>query len=48
MDWVSRESPISVMNCGDAPYWPKISLQQAIKECNPNSFSKLEWLNRLT
>lgn len=48
MEWVSRESPIFIANCGDAPYWPKITLHTAIAECKPNNLSRLEWLNRLT
>jgi hypothetical protein len=48
MEWVSRESPIPIRNCGDAPYWSKISLQAAIDDFEPNKLSRLEWLNRLT
>lgn len=48
MDWVSRECPISVLNCGDAPYWPRITLEAAINRVKPSEKYHLEWLNQLT
>lgn len=47
MDWVKKECPAIIVNCGDAKQWKKVSLQEAISFCNPGKFSKIEWLNRL-
>lgn len=48
MDWVSRECPIPVINCGDAPFWPRVSLEAAVGLSQPSKKHHLEWLNKLT
>ncbi len=47
MEWVSRECPIQVLNCGDAPCWPRVSLEEAIETSKPSSKTHLSWLSKL-
>jgi len=48
MFWASRECPIPIVNCGDAPYWPRVGLDVAIGLVQPIKRHHFEWLNRLT
>jgi len=47
MEWVKKDSPVPVFNCGDAIFWPRISLEEAIEKSCPTKRSHLRWLNRL-
>jgi hypothetical protein len=47
MRWIRSECPRKIVNCSDTPYWPKVSLEQAVFECNTPKRPRIEWLNRL-
>lgn len=47
MEWVHRECPIPVFNCGDAPYWPRTTLELAVEKTQPKERNHLQWLNKL-
>lgn len=47
MEWVNRECPIPVLNCGDVPYWPRIGLEEAIERTKANKEPHLVRLGRL-
>lgn len=47
MEWASRECPVEIVNCGDTPYWPRTSLERAIKKLKPKERTHFDWLKRL-
>jgi len=47
MEWLSRECPVPIYNCGDASFWPKITLEEAIEKTKPTKMNHLLRLNRL-
>jgi len=47
MEWVKKECTVPVYNCGNAPFWPRISLEEAIEKTNPKEKFHIEWINSL-
>jgi len=47
MDWVKKECPVEIFNCGDAPQWPRITLEDVIKKLSPSNKTHFDWLRKI-
>lgn len=47
MSWVAKSCPVPIYCCGRAPYWPRVSLAEAVNQLRPERHSRLQWCARL-
>lgn len=48
MKWLQNNCPIPLYNCSRAPYWPRVTLNEAFEKVGPEQKSRIQWIADLS